>query len=212
MSKVHDFEKELAQASGEYTLEAPLHTILGEAEDVAAFASAYWAPVAADNDDGEPARPGLSGAGPKLPRKIIGEIRAIVELVSEANTEALLAVNHKDEDPYARGEAIYGELSLALAFAFDDGVDDEKDAQLAALKAEHQDAPASADALALRLEQVAALAKKHEADLAAIPAFEVARIGEATATAKALRATPGSAGAINPERAAAPERAGGESA
>jgi hypothetical protein len=205
MTETYDFEAELAAASGDYDLEAQLHTILGEAEDTASFTEKHWLPVEEGNKKGLPPRPGMSQSGPTLRRKMIGETRELIERVRDADTRATIAVNNKkDGETVARGVKASTILRLALQLAFDDNVEDEKDDQLAALKKRHYNTPATADALALMLEQFGTLARKYEADLAKIEAFDVATIDEAFELGKALRAIPNTAmGKLNPERTAA---------
>lgn len=205
MTETYDFEPELALASGEYDLEAQLHTILGEAEDAASFTEKHWLPIEEGNKKGLMPRPGMSQSGPTLRRKMIGETRELIERIRDADTRATIAVNtKKDAETVARGVKVSTLLRLALQLAFDDDVEDEKDDQLAALKKRHYNTPATADALALLLEQFGTLARKYQADLAKIEAFDVATIDEAFELGKALRAIPNTAmGKLNPERATA---------
>ena len=206
MTVTYDFEAELASASGEYELEAPLATVLGEAEDAAKFATAYWSPIEEDNEDGEEPRPGLALVGPLLPRRFIGEIRELIPLVSEADAAALLAVgSRKDVETFQEGLLVARELRLVLELVINnDGVDDEKDDQLAALRKQHHDAPATADALALKIDHYAAMARKHRKLLAKVGGFDLGHIDDAPGISKRLRAIPNSAtAALNPERSGA---------
>jgi hypothetical protein len=82
---------------------------------------------------------------------------------------------------------VLGEITAALEWLFDDGIEDERDAQLRSVSEAHRDAPESQDALAVELEDFAALAEQHREALAAMEAFDPAMIDEARTLAAALR-------------------------
>jgi hypothetical protein len=81
-------------------------------------------------------------------------------------------------DPIARGRFLLSELTAVLAFYFDDGVEDEKDAQLARVDAEHEDDPQTADALAAALDNYATLAVAHRKELDGLGGFEASYIAK----------------------------------
>lgn len=83
------------------------------------------------------------------------------------------------------------ELDASLAWCFDDGVEDDKDAQLAAVRTAHAGTPDSIDALAAELSDYAGLAAKYKAELAGVADFDADFIAEAQEVAKSLRARPG---------------------
>jgi hypothetical protein len=90
------------------------------------------------------------------------------------------------EAPVERGEFLLGELKRCLAFVADDGVQDDRDAELARLRESHSDA-SSHDALATSLEGFAYHANKFRERLAQVPEFDLAYVGEALAVANRLR-------------------------
>ena len=83
-----------------------------------------------------------------------------------------------------RGAFVLSEITSALEFLFDDGIENEDDAALAATKAAHADDPSTADALALALDDYAALAASHKKELEGLGGFDAALIGEAHAIAR----------------------------
>lgn len=179
--KAFDFSDELATLSNtSFTPGAPLHVLLGEAEDVATFFDKYYA-----DKDG---KPGLRSA--KLPKALAAEIRAIASRVRDAQSKYLRASSPKTAaSTVERGTFVLSEITSALEYLFDDGQDDDDDAALAATKAAHADDPSTADALALALDDYAALATRHKKELDGLGGFDVAMITEAHALAGDLRAS-----------------------
>ncbi|XXY52787.1 hypothetical protein WME91_16800 [Sorangium sp. So ce269] len=193
----------------------PLHVLFGEAVDVARFFDRYWKPEA--DERGSIVRPGLESAvgkaakGKKNPAGVVGRIHAktgdeilsLQRATQEAHTRYLLTINPKGEDPAARGRFLLNELTAVLEWYFDDGVEDEKDAQLARVDAAHADDPQTADALASALDDYAHLAEPHRDELQGLGGFESGHIDEAHAIAAALRDRPASALALaGPARSA----------
>jgi hypothetical protein len=77
-----------ARAVGEpRVLSVPIRVLLGESVEAAKFVDAYWEPTAE--------RPGLSSAGPKLPRTIAEEILSLRDAAQDAETEYLKIVDPK---------------------------------------------------------------------------------------------------------------------
>jgi hypothetical protein len=102
-------------------------------------------------------------------------------------------------DTVARGRFVLGEMTSALEWLFDDGVVDDRDAQLARVADAHRDDPESADALAGALDDYAALAAQHQKELQGLGGFDTALIDEATHVATSLRQTPSTPQAPSPE-------------
>jgi hypothetical protein len=172
----------------------PLHVLFGEAVDVARFVERYWKPELGENK--EVVRRGLSSAaGPKsrLYPKIGEDILSLQRAAQDAQTRYLLTVNPTaPADPMERGSHILDELTATLEWLFDDGVEDENDAKLAALESAHGDDPATADALASALDDYAALAEPHRKAMDGLGGFDAKHIDEARKVAKALREKPAS--------------------
>lgn len=178
---------------------APLHVVLGEAVDVARFFTTYYEP----QTKGAAPRRGLSSAvtaKSRINEKTGDEILSLQRAAQEAQTRYLLVVDPaRGASPVDRGQFLLGELTATLEFLFDDGVDDENDAQLAQIDAAHADDPGTADALAGALDDYAALAEPHRADLDGLGGFEAAFIDEAREVAATLRARPATPGGRSDE-------------
>jgi hypothetical protein len=168
----------------------PVRTVLGESVDVARFTQTYWEPV--KDASGKVLRPGLSLAGAKLSPNIGTEILELQGALQTAQTDYLLAVAPAQPDTRARAEYVLSEITAALEWLLDDGIDDERDQQLAALKSEYADGSASTDSLAAELSDYAALAQKESKGLEGLGGFELSLVDEAALLAKALRDRPNS--------------------
>jgi hypothetical protein len=107
-----------------------------------------------------------------------------------SNTDYLLTVTPNQPDVRERAEFVLGEITAALEWLLDDGVDDDRDRQLAALKAEHADGSNSTDALAAELADYAALARQEQKGLEGLGGFDVAMIDEAKSLPRLLRERP----------------------
>src|SRR5690606_26005438 len=90
------------------------------------------------------------------------------------------------EAPVDRAEFLLSEIRQCLDFLFDDGVNDEYDAQLARLTESHTDT-SSHDALALSLEGFATFANGFRDRLAELPEFDAQMLDEALVVANKLR-------------------------
>lgn len=186
---LEDFEAELAQETGEEVkLGVPMHVAIAEAVDVAAFFAEHWR---SNVDDGTLVRPGLDRAGKKLRPSLGQEILALAEHTQRAQTNLILtAFAAADSDSVGRARFLVSELEASLAWHFDDGVEDDKDAQLAAVRSANGSTPDSIDALAAELSDYVGLATKYKAELTAVPDFDADYISEGQAVAKKLRARP----------------------
>jgi hypothetical protein len=166
----------------------PMRVLLGEAVDAARFVHAYWEPV--KDSSGKLLRPGLSQAGGRLTASVGTEILELQEGLQTAQTAYLLTVAPAQADVRARAEFVLSELTAALEWYLDDGVEDERDQQLASLKAEYADNSTSTDSLAAELADYAALARQEEPGLAGLGGFDVALITEAEQLSRQLRERP----------------------
>lgn len=139
--------------------------------------------------------PGLElgvGKGPR--RKPIKsttgrDIRSLHAATRHADTLYQFALTPATRAPAQEGRKVLGKLSTALAYAFDDGIEDDRDTKLANLEARHTD-PSSHDALANALEAYATLADEVRELLASFEIFDVALIDRARTLADALRDAP----------------------
>lgn len=173
----------LAQA----VIGVPLHVLTGEAVDVAGFFKRYYEPELAPKTK-VVLRPGLASVGKdKLSPQAGKRIALLVDEVQAAQTAYQLAVDPPagDED-VQRGRSVLSELTAALEFLFDDGVEDERDAQLARVRQANDDT-SSTDALAGALAEYAGLAEAYRDELDGLGDFEVAMIDEARELAAAIR-------------------------
>lgn len=192
---------------GALSLNMPLDTFLGEAVDVAKFHAKYW--KAQRDDDGNVVFPGLElgvGKGPrKKPlRSSTGkDIRSLRDAAMYADTLYQFALAPVVRAPAQEGRQVLGKLSAVLAWAFDDGIDDDNDVKLANLEARHAD-PTSHDALANALDAYATLADEVRELLASFEIFDVSTIDRARVLARHLRDAP-SGSAVSNEATAALE-------
>lgn len=174
------------------TTSVPLHVLFGEAVDVAKFFGKYWEPVL-DAKKNVTRRGLISAMGERsrIHAKMGDEILSLQRASQDAHTRYLLTVDPKDNsNPIGRGQFLIGELTATLEWYFDDGVQDDKDIQLAALNTAHADDPETADAIASALDEYAALADQHREAIDGLGGFEAAFIDEARAVAKTLRERP----------------------
>ncbi|WP_437484114.1 hypothetical protein WME75_44135 [Sorangium sp. So ce1014] len=179
--------------TNELSLSVPLHVLFGEAVDVARFHKSYWKP---EVKDGKVVRRGLEMAASKkkngnaLTAKTGEEILSLQRAAVEAGTLYLLAVDPKKASPFERGQVVLDEITATLEWLFDDGVEDANDARLTKLGQAHAGDPATADALALALDDYAALAAPHREAMDGLGGFDVAMLDEAKELAAGLRAHP----------------------
>ena len=177
------------------SLNIPLHVLLGEATDLAAFARRRWEP--SGDGPGRPGRaghPGLSSAARRFDAAVADDLLALVAAVQEEHTAFRLAAEPPvSRESVERGEALLDELTAALEFLFDDGVEDERDAQLEAIRDLYGTRSRSDDALAAALFDFATLASNHRDELEGLGGFDPANIDEARALAEDIRARPSGA-------------------
>jgi hypothetical protein len=90
----------------------------------------------------------------------------------------------------ARAEFVLAEIASGLEWWLDDGVNDDRDKQLAALKAEYADGSTSSHTIAAQLADYAALARQESEGLAGLGGFDLGMVDEAERLAKQLRERP----------------------
>lgn len=177
--------------SDELKISSPLHVVHGEAVDVARFHQNHYAPV--DAAGGLPGRPGLetvNDARRGLHKKTADDLLSLREAVEQANTQYIMASSPTVAAPMERARFLVGEIASVLDFLFDDGVQDERDAQLDAVESSHADTPSSADAYAAELDDYANLANAYRKEVGGLGGFDVKLIDEAKAVAEQLRNRP----------------------
>lgn len=167
-------------------LPVPFHVLTGEAVDVARFFETHYA--ARRNAKGELERPGLElvARGELMYPQLGAEVLELQGALSDAQTAYLLTVQKESAAPVERADFVLSELTSALRFLFDDDVQDEGDAQLAALTERHA-AAFSHDARAAGLDDFAGLAQRHRTALDGLGGFDAAVVDEARELAKRLR-------------------------
>lgn len=161
----------------------PILVLSGEALDLSFLIDEQWEP-----QTGSATFPGLKEAlvSNQLEASIAGDIRELN--MAMTNTHTLFrSVNATTlEAPVDRAEFLLSEIRQCLDFLFDDGVNDEYDAQLARLTESHTDT-SSHDALALSLEGFATFANGFRDRLAELPEFDAQMLDEALVVANKLR-------------------------
>lgn len=175
----------------------PLWVLTSEATELAGVMQRYWEPLL-DRKKHLTKRPGLvslakntAGHGLPIHKYLAEELLQLVGLVLEANQAFLLKANPTNNDELrARGQELVSELKSALQFLFDDGVEDERDAQLLKVSSVHDEDGDNLDKLALALDDYAALAANYGKELDGLGDFELSTIDEAKKTAQRLRERP----------------------
>lgn len=184
----------------DYRVRVPQHVVLGEAVDVALFFQSYYESRKAKGST--PARPGLDTALNEkrgFTAKTGTEILTLRDAVQQAQSRYLLSARPAEAAPTDRAVFVLDEITAALEYLFDDGVEDERDAQLASVAAAHADDPSSTDALAAELDDYSALAETYRSELAGLGGFDPAVIDEARDLAIALRARPAARAPVSEE-------------
>lgn len=183
MSK--DFAEEMVKYAA-YKPTLPVHVLLREAITTATFTRQFWEP---SKDGAGVAVPGLKSAGAKLSRCIADEIDELVKLGYAADGEYLTAAQmNLSPEKYKRADHLESEMEAVLVWYFDDDVEDDNDAQLAAVRASPAMRSESIAAKALSLNQLATLARPHAKELDGLGGFDARYIDEAEALADELRA------------------------
>lgn len=111
----------------------------------------------------------------------------MVDEAQAAQTEYQLSADAPaGDEEIQRGRFVDSELTAALEFLFDDGVEDERDAQLARVRQANED-QSSTDALAGALAEYAGLAEAYRDELDGLGDFDVELIDEAKQLATTIR-------------------------
>ena len=181
--------------SASVTLTVPLFVLAGESVDVARFHAKYWNE---HQEAGKTRRRGLSSAmkNGQLGPKTGEEILSLREAVSQAQARYFLTFD-QNVNPTERGYFLLGEMTATLEYLLDDGIEDEKDAQLAKIDAAHADDPESFDALASALDDYAAFADVHRKAMSGLGGFDAGHIDEARKVAAELRERPSLGAAVS---------------
>ncbi|MFO0591657.1 MAG: hypothetical protein U0441_29190 [Polyangiaceae bacterium] len=173
----------------------PIHILMGEAIDVAKFFEKYAATIKPGK--GQAGRPGLDSVFDKernLTAETGSDLRSLERALYESNTAYRSSLGASAVAPYERAELVVDEIESVLEWYFDDGVEDEKDVQLAALQKTYKDKSGSADALAAKCEDYAALGRQHESAIDGLGGFDIKLLDEAGELAAKLREHPTSPG------------------
>jgi hypothetical protein len=135
--------------------------------------------------------PAATLASPALTRHTADEIDELLPLVQSAQLSYLVALHPQVlAADIARLAELLAEISAAVEHLFDDGVEDQRDAQLAQIKQAHQGDPATLDAAIAELADYAGLAQEYRAELDGFGGFQVADLDEALALVTKLRGRP----------------------
>ena len=185
----------------------PWFVLMQEAATASAFVEKHWKrwrPIGKNST----AVPGLESVAKQLPASVADELRDLQALAQAAQQEFLAHTRPQaGDDPRARANFVLGEITAALEFLFDDGVEDARDEQLAAVAHAHAEDGDSNAALASALEDYAGLARAHRAELDGLGGFEVGVFKEIGALVHTLRQpTSGGATERSPAASAALDR------
>jgi hypothetical protein len=175
-------------------LRLPFHVLAGEAIDVARFCQRNWEPFI--DRAGVEVRPGLKSAigNGTFSASMPADLLELHDALQTAQTRYRLIVTGSGASLMGSAQALVDDIRSTLEWYFDDGKEDEADAQLAALITTHAHA-LSHDAMAAALFDFAELADLHRTAVDGLGSFKAAMIDEARALALTLRErSAGSAG------------------
>ena len=167
---------------GDVALGMPFATFVSEAVDCALMIHKYWTTPNPDKYRS------LSAYAHRLGHTMAAEIVHLVDRAEVARDEAKAIAKAVDELQISRARFVNRELRLAAELDADDGVRDEKDVSVEALRRSHETTPRTIAALADSIGAYARYAKKHTASFAQAPDFDVALIAEGELLSDALRA------------------------
>ncbi len=206
-NKTIDWMEKAQEVSATRRWSVPWFVLMQEAATASAFVDKHWKrwrPVGKNTT----AVPGLESVAKQLSAGVADDLRELQALAQAAQQEFLAHTRPKaGDDPRARANFVLGEITAALEFLFDDGVEDARDEQLAAVVHAHAEDGDSNAAVASALEDYAGLARAHRAELDGLGGFDVGVFKEVGALVNALRQpTPGSATPRSPEAIAALDR------
>jgi hypothetical protein len=195
--QIEAWRKEAAALpSSTWKSQVPRWVFHAEAMDVVKFHKRYWEPTQEGGRD----LPGLKSGmkeGSLLSEKTGDELRELETAAHELHNRYIETYDRPGPSLIERADDLWREIRAALVFLFDDKVDDARDAQLAKIDADHAGAPAGQDAIALRLDDYARLAKTYAASLDGLGTFKAESIDEAIELARTLRERPDEALAMS---------------
>lgn len=193
-----------AQASPSARWAVPWFVLMQEASTASAFVVRHWTQAGGAGDAPSTAL-GLESVAKHLPASVADEILELQAAAQEAHLAYLLLAKPKISGVQRqRAELVLSEITAALEFLFDDGVTDQRDAQLAAVQGAHADDGESNAAIASALEDYASLARLYQSELDGLGGFDAAMLDEVAELVQALREPPsGGATDRSPETAAA---------
>jgi len=163
-----------------------VRALLHEAPILARYLDRYWKPTV-DPFSKAVVLPGLESAAKRTPPETATELRELHALTREAQDAWLQEAAPAAGDPTTRGWHVLGEIRSALAFLVDDGVEDERDASVARAREAHAQDGEGQEDLASALDDFAAVARPHAAELDGVGGFDRAMIEEAPRLAATLR-------------------------
>ncbi len=164
----------------------PLHVFFSEAVGVAAFFDRRWATQ--KDAAGNVTRLGLDSAR-KLPEDTGAAILSALALAQAAHTAWLFIIDPSTgPDLRMRAEFVLSEIIIIIDWYLDDGVTDDNDARFAKLGQVHGELGESAAAIALALDDYAALATPMRDALDGLAGFDAKMLDEAPMLAAKLRA------------------------
>jgi hypothetical protein len=151
----------------------PIHAYLDHADYLMGFFERHWAP-------GEKGRPGLESLESFLPRTSGEQIHSLIQACRALQTQVLFPGKADAEGRQAlvRGRVVADQLSAALDYALDDGVETASDLALESAW-KRLAAGSSAPVLAQALSDFAGIAAANRELLARIKGFDLGLIEEA---------------------------------
>lgn len=171
----------------------PLAVFLAEAQDCAGFLTQYWEPEL--DERGKVLRPGLKsavlkGAPERFGLHLASEIIALRRRADDAQTEYLLAskLPKSTKAQVDRAHELLDQWTGAIEWLLDDGVEDDRDAQFAAVVAANAELD-TVDGTARALKDFGGLAKSMASDLEGLLDFDAATIAEGLALSEKLLAS-----------------------
>ncbi|MDB4932133.1 MAG: hypothetical protein JWM10_4617 [Myxococcaceae bacterium] len=179
-----------ADAPTEPRWSVPWFVLMQEAAVASAFVEARWKRSRGEGRNA-PVILGLESVATHLPATVAAEIRDLHGLAQREQQAFLLRTRPATgDDPRPRADHVLGEVTAALEFLFDDGVEDERDARLGAVGRAHEDDGDSHAAVASALEDYGALAGEYRSELDGLGGFDAALLDEIPGLAAALRSPP----------------------
>jgi hypothetical protein len=173
-------EEEIAGYSGpEIELSMPLDSFLHEASALACLAEWHAVPRGIVKESLAPHAARLGG-------DIAAQILLLCKLGAEAEILASQGRVPTHDGTVQRGVVVFRRLRMALEVLVEDGIEDQKDVAVAALRRQHQGTPKTIAKLASGLAAYAGMCRTLATELRALPGFDMALIDEASSIAGLL--------------------------